>query len=331
MVVKNLKIIGILLIGLLILGGCGAKTEVETASESKVFKIGVTQIVEHPALDGAREGFVAAFEEAGLTDKIDIEVQNAQGDIPTTQTIAQNFVSSKKDMILAIATPSAQSAFNVTKDIPIVITAVTDPVSAGLAESLESSNTNVTGTSDMTPIKRQFELLKELVPEAKKVGVIFNTSEANSEVQVKMAEELSKEFNVELVKVGITNVNEISQSLESIIKDIDALYVPTDNMVASAMPLVAEKCIENMVPVIGAEKAHVEGGALATEGIDYFKLGFETGKIAIEVMNGKKPSEISIATLKDTQLVINEDTAKKLNLNINEDLLKRAELIKGGK
>ncbi|MCT4592653.1 MAG: ABC transporter substrate-binding protein [Anaeromicrobium sp.] len=330
MVVKNLKIIGILLIGLLILGGCGANKEVETSSHSK-FKIGVTQIVEHPALDGAREGFIAAFEEAGLKDKIDIEVQNAQGDIPTTQTIAQNFVSSKKDMILAIATPSAQSAFNVTKDIPIVITAVTDPVEAGLADSLESSNNNVTGTSDMTPIKRQFELLKELVPDAKKVGVIFNTSEANSEVQVKMAEELSKEFNMELVKVGITNVNEISQGLESIIKDIHVLYVPTDNMVASAMPLVAEKCIENKVPVIGAEKAQVEGGALATEGIDYFKLGFQTGKIAIEVMNGKKPSEISIGTLKDTQLVINEDTAKKLNLEISEDLLKRAELVKGGK
>lgn len=331
MVAKGLKVISVLILSIMLFVGCTNNEKDINTSEKKKFKIGISQIVEHPALDLARKGFVEAFEEAGLIEQIDIEVQNAQGDIPTTQTIAQNFVSEKKDMILAIATPSAQSALNATKEIPIVITAVTDPVSSGLAKSLESSNNNVTGTSDMTPIKNQVKLLKKLVPNVERIGVIYNTSEANSEIQIKILEDLSSEFNFKVIKAGVTSVNDISQTLESLITEIDALYVPTDNMVASAMPLVSQRAIENKIPVIGAERAHVENGALATEGIDYFKLGLQTGKIAIDIMKGKDPKDISITTLKDTQLVINEDTAKKLGIEVDKNILDKAEVIKGGK
>lgn len=305
----------------------------EPANQSnKPVEIGITQIVEHPALDSARQGFIDALSSKGLKDgeNIKIDFQNAQGDIPTAQTIAQNFASSKKDMIFAIATPTAQAAFNATKDIPILITAVTDPVDAGLAKSWEKSETNVTGTSDATPMERQFELLQKLVPDAKKVGILFNTSERNSEIQVEMANELSGKFGFEIIANGITNTNEVPQILDSLKGKIDVLYLPTDNLVASSIAIISEKCMEDNIPVIGSEKGMVEGGALATEGIDYYKLGFQTGLMAVEVLNGAKTQDMPIEILKDTTLSINTDTASKMNITIPKDLMDRAEIVKGG-
>lgn len=301
-------------------------------SSEKVIKIGISQLVEHPALDASREGFVKALEENGYKDgeNIKVEFQNAQGDIPTSQTIASSFVTDKKDLILAIATPAAQAAYNITKDIPILITAVTDPVEAGLVQSWEKTGTNVTGTSDMNPIDEQLKLLKKLLPNAKKVGILYNTSELNSEIQIKKFEELAPSFNLEVIKVGITNVNEIPQALEELLSKVDSIYVPTDNLVVSAMPLIVNQTIDKKVPIIGAEKGHVEAGALATEGIDYFKLGYQTGLMAIDIIKGKSPQDMSVDTLKDTELIINEGTAEKLQINIPEDLKKSAELIKGG-
>lgn len=331
-------ILGALLVSLL-LAGCGKPASSENVSpqkstsnskENKVVKIGITQIAEHPALDGARDGFIAALESEGFTDgkNIEIEYQNAQGDNPTASTIANNFVSSKKDLILAIATPSAQAAYNATKDIPILITAVTDPVLSGLAESWEKPGKNVTGTSDAAPVEKQFELLKAFVPEAKNVGVIFNTSEANSEIQVEGVEKIAEKNGMKVITAGVTATNDIPQALASIRDKIDVLYVPTDNMVAAAMPIIAEQCIKSGIPVIGSERAHVDNGALATEGIDYYKLGFQTGLAAVEVINGKNPAEMEISVLKDTELVINETTAAKLGIEIPEDLRARAEIVK---
>ncbi|MEK6264265.1 MAG: ABC transporter substrate-binding protein, partial [Clostridium sp.] len=246
------------------------------------------------------------------------------------QSIAQNFVSQKQDLIFAVATPTAQAAFNATKDIPILITAVTDPVNAGLAKSLENSGTNVTGTSDNVSIEKQFELLKKLIPSAKRVGILYNTSESNSEVQVNNAKKVAENFGLEIVTAGITNVNEVQQSLSSIIGKIDVLYIPTDNVLASAMPVIANACFKKNLPIIGAEKAIVVQGALATIGIDYSKLGFQTGLMAVDIIEGKNPSELPITMLKDMQLFINEDAAKKLNIKIPQDLATKAEKITGG-
>jgi putative ABC transport system substrate-binding protein len=318
-----------------IFGGC-SNTETTsvngTKNEDKVFKIGITQIVEHPALDSAREGFVEALESKGFKDgeKIEIDFQNAQGDMQTAQTIAQNFVSEKQDMILAIATPTAQAAFNATKDTPILITAVTDPVKAGLVKSMDKSETNVTGTSDDVSIDKQFELLKKLLPESKTVGIIYNTSESNSELQVQNAKKAAPGFGLEIKTAGITNVNEIPQALSSLLGKIDILYIPTDNLVASAMPLISNNCYKNNTPIIGSEKAQVEAGALATTGIDYFELGFQTGLMAVEVLNGKSPKDIPLTTLKEMQLVINTDAAKKLKINIPEEISSKAEKVTGG-
>ncbi|KZL92456.1 ABC transporter substrate-binding protein [Clostridium magnum] len=318
-----------------VLGGCAKSAEStsqKTLKDNKVIKIGVTQFVEHPALDAARKGFIEALKSKGYEDgkNIKIDFQNAQGDMPTTQTIAQKFVSEKEDLILAIATPSAQAAYNATKDIPILITAVTDPVKAGLAKSLENSGSNVTGTSDNLPIEKQFELLKKLVPNAKRVGILYNTSENNSEIQVESAKKAAPSFGLEIVTAGLTNVNEVTQSLNSLMGKIDVLYVPTDNVVVSAMPLIANGCFSKNIPIIGSERGQVTQGALATTGIDYNKLGYQTGLMAVEIIEGKKPNEIPITMLKDMQLVINEDAAKKLNIKIPEDLNSKAEKVTGG-
>lgn len=312
--------------------GCSKATSSASTSKDKVFKIGITQIVEHPALDASRKGFIDALAAKGYKDneKIKIDFQNAQGDIPTAQTIAKNFASQKKDLILAIATPTAQAAYNATKDIPIVITAVTDPVKSGLAKSLEKPETNVTGTSDALPIGKQFELLKKLVPNAKKVGMLYNTSEANSEIQVTEAKDAAPKFGLEIVPSGISNVNEIPAALDALLAKVDVLYNPTDNMIASSMPIIYSKSIAKKIPVIGSEKGQVESGALATSGIDYYKLGYQTGLVAVDILGGKKPQDIAITTLQDTQLVINETSATALGITIPDDLKSKAELIKGG-
>lgn len=336
---KSSVLFVVLLLIISLFSGC-SKSEVPannqdsetTISTNSIAEIGITQIVEHPALDSARQGFIDALASKGLKEgeNLKIDFQNAQGDIPTAQTIAQNFANSKKDIIFAIATPTAQAAFNVTKDIPILITAVTDPVDAGLAKSLEKSETNVTGTSDAAPMEKQFELLKKLIPNAKKLGILYNTSERNSEIQVEMAKKLAGDYGLEIVSSGITSTNEVPQILDSLKSKIDVLYTPTDNLIASSMALISQKCMENNIPIIGSEKAHVEGGALATEGIDYYKLGFQTGLMAVEVLNGSKPENMPLETLKDTTLTINSDTASKLNIIIPEEIMGRAEIIKGG-
>ncbi|WP_027623525.1 ABC transporter substrate-binding protein [Clostridium lundense] len=330
---KKVGVLLSLVLSISLFGGC-SKSQGTTSSlkDKKVVKIGISQIVEHPALDAARKGFVDALKEKGYEDgkNIKIDYQNSQGDMQTSQNIAQNFVSNKEDLIFAIGTPSAQSAFNATKNIPIVITAVTDPVKSGLAKSMEKPQTNVTGTSDKTPMKEQFKLLKTLIPKAKNIGIMYNTSERNSEIQLKDAEVISKEFNLNVISTGITNVNDIPQSLNSIIGKIDALYLITDNTVASSIPLLTNICYSKNIPIFGGEKAHVVSGAIATIGIDYYKLGVQTGEIAVKIINGNIPQEIPFTTLKDMELVINEDAIKKLNIQVPKDVLEKAEKVKGG-
>lgn len=304
-------------------------TIVGCTSDNDTYTIGVTQIVEHPALDSSREGFMQALADSGYVEgeNIVVDYKNAQGDINTANTIADGFVSDGVDMIFAIATPTAQAAYNATKDIPILITAVTDPVTAGLVQSMDQSGTNVTGTSDMTPIDKQFELLAQLVPEAKKVGIVYNTGESNSEIQVAMAEEEASKLGLEIVKKGVTDVNEVAQALDSFVNDIDVLYVPTDNMIVSAMPLITAKTLEAGVPVIGSEEGQVEQGAMATEGINYYELGYQTGVMAIKVIEGEEPGNIGLETLENTELVINKTSADQLGMTIPEDLAQDAKTL----
>ncbi|HHY71531.1 MAG TPA: ABC transporter substrate-binding protein, partial [Thermoanaerobacterales bacterium] len=299
---KNFSITLILFITLsLMLVGCGSPAgsssdpkgaSLEDTKSEKVFTIGISQFVEHPALDGARQGFIDGLKEAGFEEgkNIDILLENAQADFPTTQTIANKLVSEKVDLILAIATPSAQSAANVTKDIPILITAVTDPVEAGLVKSLEIPETNVTGTTDMNPVREQLELLKEILPESKNVGVIYNAAEPNSVIQVNIAKTAAGKLELKILEATVANASEVYQAVQTLAGKVDAIYTPTDNTVASAISAIVKVANDEKIPIIGAERGHVDGGALATLGIDYYLLGKQTGLVASKVLNGEDPA-----------------------------------------
>ena len=331
MVAKKIILAGSILVGMSLFSACSSGKGNSMSQEGTV-NIGISQIASHSALDSAREGFIEALASKGFKEgeNLNLEIQNAEGDIPTSQMIAESFISSDKDLIFTIGTPAAQAAFNTTKDTPIITTAVTDAVQAGLVKSKEKSGTNVAGTSDAVPLEKQLELIKEIVKDVKTIGVLYNTSEVNSEIQVKELKELAKKNNIEVITKGISSVNDISQSLDSILGDIDVLYTPADNLVASSMAIIADKAIAKKIPVIGAEEAHVNSGALITEGINYKKLGFEAGIMAVEVLEGKDIKELSIKTLEETELVINEDTLKKLSITIDEEIMSRAKIVKGG-
>ena len=264
----------------------------EQTAEGKQFKIGILQLMEHDALDNARNGFLDALEEGGYAEgeKIVVDVQNAQGDQSNLKTMSQKFVNDKEDLILAIATPAAQSVAAETQEIPILATAITDYPEAGLVESNEAPNVNLSGTSDRTPVKEQFALLKQILPDVKKVGIMYNSSEANSEIQARSAIEACEDLGLEYQEGTVTNVNDIQQVVQSIVGEVDALYIPTDNTFASAIPLVVSITDVEKVPVICGENGMVKGGGLATVGIDYYKLGQQTGKMAIRVLEGEDVS-----------------------------------------
>jgi len=323
MVVKKLMVVAAVLLALGV-AGCESKEDVVT--------IGINQFVVHEALDASRQGFLDVLKENGYIERenIEIDYKNAQGEQPTALTIAQDFSNSKKDLIFAIATPSAQASYNATKEIPIVITAVTDPVDAGIAESFEASGTNVTGTSDGVPIGPQLDILKKVMPDAKTIGVIYNTSEANSIYQVEALKIEAEKQGFILKEVGITNLSDVNSVLPTALEDIDVLYTPTDNTVASAYAIIIKLATEQNVPVFCAEDAGVNVGGLISAGLDYYELGRETGLIAIEVLEGKNPKDLPISTMKNPVIVVNEDTALKLGITIPEDILAVAKLV-GGK
>ena len=321
---KLLKFVGVGMVFSSFLFACSHK-------DSDVKTIGVLQYMEHGALDAAYEGFIAGFAEEGYIEgeNIKIDLKNAQGDLTTAQTIANQYVSDDVDMMFAIATQAVQSAYNATKDIPILMTAVTDPVEAGVVKDWNQSGTNVTGTSDLTPVAKQMELITELVPEAKTVGVIYTTSEVNSEVQVKMAEEAASNLGLQVIRVGVTTVNDIPQAVASVIDKVDAMYAPTDNLIASSMPVLWNACLDKKVPIVAGVDTMVIDGGIATEGIDYYQLGYETGLMAAQVLEGKDPSTMPINTLQNTTLIVNQKNAEAIGLSIPDSILKGAEIIGG--
>ena len=299
-------------------------TAVSAQKKNKVIKIGVIQLVEHSALDANYQGFVDGLAEAGYVDgqNIKIDYQNAQGEQANCVTIAQKFVNGKDDLIFAIATPAAQAVANLTKKIPIVISSVTDPESAKLVKSNSKPGTNVTGTSDLTPCAAQMELITKLFPEAKTVGMLYCSSEQNSMFQIKLAEEACTKLGLKYVEATVSNSNEIQQVTQSLCQKADVIYTPTDNMIAAGMPLVAQIAIENKKPTICGEEGMVTAGGLATYGINYYELGKQTAKMAVEILNGKKPNAMPIQYLDTCDFFANEETAKAIGVTINADLLK---------
>lgn len=293
-----------------LLSGC---TAADSQKDEKLV-IGINQLVEHPALDDAREGFIEGLKELGV--EAEIVYQNAQGDIPTSLSIAQKFVSDEVDLIYAIATPAAQSSKQATSEIPVLFSAVTDPVASELIASMDNPGGNVTGTSDATPMKEQLSMFKKLDPSISKIGILFNTSESNSEIQVAQAKAMAGELGLEIVEMGISNINDIPQAMDSLLKDIDGFYAITDNMVASAIAVVSDKLISSKVVSVGAEGSFVEGGLLVSDGISYFELGKQTAHMAKSILiDGKSPSEVPAEQAKGTTAVFNKATMEALGID----------------
>ncbi|HEX3032242.1 MAG TPA: ABC transporter substrate-binding protein [Bacillota bacterium] len=326
---KKLMALGLGLLLVAGIAGCGSKeskTETTQTPQEKQIKVGIAQIVEHPALDAARQGFMEALKKNGYEEgkNLVVDYQNAQGDPNNLQPIAQKFASDKPDLILAIATPSAQAMAGKITDTPILITAVTDPVGAKLVKSAEKPETNVTGTNDMNPIKDQMELLKKLVPTAKAVGVIYNAGEQNSQTQVKLLKEAAAALGLEVKEATVTTTADVMQSAQSMIGKVQALYIPTDNTVVSAAASVIQVADKNKLPIISGESSVVEKGGLATIGIDYKKLGEQTGEMAVRILKGAKPQDMPVESQKDFSITINKKNADLIGITIPEDILAKA-------
>ena len=292
--------------------------------KQKVIKIGAIQLVEHPALDASYKGFVDGLKAAGYEDGKNIKLmyENAQGEQSNCVTIADKFISQRCDIIFAIATPAAQAVANKTETTPILVTAVTDPKTAGLVESNEKPGTNVTGTSDLTPCAAQIQLLKKLLPDTKKVAMLYCSSEENSRFQINLAKAECDRQGLTYVDATVSNTNEVQQVVQSLVGKVDAIYTPTDNMIASTMATVSLVTTPAKIPVITGEDGMVQGGGLATYGINYYELGKQTAKMAVEVINGKKPRDMPIQYLDKCDFTYNKETAAALGITIPADLLK---------
>lgn len=292
------------------------------------YRIGISQFVEHPALDSAKEGFILGLAEAGFnTSNIEFIEQNAQADFATAQSIAQQFKSNNLDLILTIATPNAQAAANVITDTPVLFTAVTDPKEAGIVGSMEIPGGNLTGTTDMNPVARQVELIREFIPEINNLGVLYNPGEVNSVVQIELVKKAAAKIGIKLHEGTVSNSSEVSLAAASLMGKVDAIYVPTDNIIVSALPSVLNLSNQNNIPIFASENGQVKQGAIATLGIDYKLLGIQTGKMAARILNGENPAEMSVESSNQLKLYLNKKAAEDLKLKIPAAVLNRADVI----
>lgn len=321
---KTLQILGFVAMALALCLSFSSCTKKESAtSGEKTLKIGIIQLVEHDALDASYKGFVDGLAELGYVDgqNITIDYQNAQGEQANCVTIAQKLVNDRSDLILAIATPAAQAVANITQTIPILVTAVTDPASAKLVASNEKPGNNVSGTSDLTPVKAQIELLKKLVPTAKTVGLMYCSSEQNSIFQIELAKAACEEQGLSYIEGSVSNSNEIQQVAQSLVGKVDAFYCPTDNMIAAGMATMVIVANEAKLPIICGEEGMVAGGGTATFGINYYELGKQTAVQAGAILRGeKKPADMPIEYLETCNLSVNEEAIKTLGLTVPADL-----------
>ena len=310
--------------------GCGGDKK-EAPKKAEKVNVGIVQLVEHAALDAANKGFVEGLASKGYKEgqNIAYDRQNAQADQSNLQNIAHRFVNNKVNLICAIATPAAQTVANVTSDIPIVATAVTDYKTAKLVKDNAKPGTNVTGTTDMNPVEQQLDLLLKLVPNAKSVGTIYCSSEVNSQLQIEILKKAAAAKGVTVKEATVSNVNDIQQAARSLVGKVQAIYVPTDNVLASAMPTLISVTEEAKLPVICGEGGMVKAGGLATLGVDYYKLGFQAGEMAADILGGKsKPADMAIQAQKEFKAMVNVKEAEKIGLKVPEDVLKGAELVK---
>lgn len=315
------KMLAVIFSSALILAACGTGESggKNSGASSKTYKIGVTQIVEHPSLNAAYDGFKKALEDAGINAEYDVQI--AQGDPSLNTTIATNLVSAGVDLIFANSTPSAQAAASATTDIPIVFTSVTDAVGAELVESMEEPGGNVTGTIDAHPdaISETMKFIKEELG-AKKVGMVFNSGEQNSRAQVDSVKELLKDMDMTVVEASVATSADVKSAAESLIGKVDAFYIITDNTVVSALESVISVANDNKIPMMVGEFDSVKRGGLAAYGFEYYDIGYEAGQMAAKILKGEsKPHELPVQIPQKLKLIMNKETATLLGVDIKDE------------
>ncbi|WP_084634923.1 ABC transporter substrate-binding protein [Propionicicella superfundia] len=320
---KRLRIAAVAAAASLALTACAsAQTGSSPSADGASYSIGIVQIISHDALDSSREGFKKALADAGLN--VTYDEQNANGDQSVAASIAGTFAAADHDLILAIATPAAQAVAQAVTDTPVLFTAVTDPVGAQLVSSLDAPGGNVTGTSDANPVKEQLELIVQVVPEAHTIGVIYNSGEANSVTQVEWVKSAAAELGLEVKEATATTTGEVQQAAESL--DVDAVYIPTDNTVVSAVGSVVQVGETKQIPVFAAEGNTVAAGAIATYGISYYDLGYQTGKQAARILTeGANPATMPVETQEDLALYLNLGAAQRMGVTLPQNLIDKAD------
>ena len=291
---------------------------------AKVYKIGVTVIVSHPALEADQKGFEKALKDAGV--QVTYDYQNAQGEMSNAQAIAQKFAADRVDLVHAIATPTAQAARKVIKDIPIVYSSVTDPVDAGLVKTMDAAGGNITGVSDAWPIARQLGLYKEIVPSAKKWGTIYNAGDANSVQSIKWTRAAAEKHGLKLTEVTVSNSSEVYTAAQSLIGRVDAIYITSDNTVASALGSVAKVCNANRIPFFVGNTDQVPLGAIAALGFNYFEVGYSAGKKAARILKeGKSPGAVPSGLAENLVLHLSVKNAKKQGVTVKQSIIDQAD------
>ena len=306
-------------------GGSGGSSTGDGSSGKESYKIGISQFAEHGSLDNCREGFLAGLEESGIKegDNLTVDLKNAAADMGTAGQISGSFVSDKVDMICAIATPTAQSAYNAAMDagIPVIYTAVTDPVVAELAGEDGTPVGEVTGTSDKLPVEAQLQMMRQILPDAKKLGIMYTTSEANSVFTIREYDALVEKYGFELVEKGITATADVALAADDLLSQVDCITNLTDNTVVASLPTILEKANDKKIPVFGSEIEQVKIGCLAAEGIDYIALGKQTGKMAAQVLKGeKKASEMNFELITEPGFYVNNKVAENLGITVPQEL-----------
>ncbi|NCN05489.1 MAG: ABC transporter substrate-binding protein [Spirochaetales bacterium] len=310
-----------------IFAGGGAQTTTQ-ASGSRV--IGISKIVAHPALDAVEQGIQDELTELGFTD-LTYDLQNANGEASTAASIASKFQADRVALAIGIATPTAQALVNNLRGIPVIYSAVTDPIGAGLVESEDRGGEFVTGISDLTPVKEQLELLVRLQPSIRRIGHVYSSGEANAVALADLAKAAAEELGLEFIGSTVANSAEVRTAAQSIVNRVDAYYVSTDNTVVSAMNALLEVAANGGKPVMSADPSSAEdGGVLAAWGFDYYKMGRATGRLVSRILNGEAPASIGVQYLtdpNDVNLVLNLDVAKELGISVPQDLLDSASVL----
>lgn len=335
---KNKRMIMVLGILVVILGGAFIFSETEADSDSQspntgeAFKIGILQTTSHPALDDITAGTIEGLKENGYSEgeNTTVNFQNGQGDQNLMNTMAQTLVDEGADLLVGIGTPASQALANATSDIPIILAAVSDPVGAGLVESEEAPGGNITGVKDQSPVKAQLELMLELLPETKDIALFYSSGEDNARAEGLRAEQAAEELGLTTVTYTASGTNEIQQLVAKMAQEVDAIYMPTDNTIASAFDTVVSEATRYETPLIPTVDTMVAQGGLATVGINQKQLGFESGRMGAEVLDGREISTFPVFVLNEGEALVNLEQAERLGLTLPEAAVEEATVVQPG-